>query len=69
MAFEVILTAFICSGRLSPKALPPRAITMRLDMSLIPYLSKNLGVFFSASATSVAWGFFTLARKIMAAMM
>ena len=30
---------------------------------------KNLGVFCSASAESVAWGSFTLARKIMAAMM
>ena len=41
MALEVCFTATICSGRLLPRALPPRAITIRLPI-FKQYLLYNL---------------------------
>src|SRR5699024_12130951 len=34
IAREVILTAFICSGRVLPRAFPPRAMTIRFFFSI-----------------------------------
>ena len=67
MALAVCLTAAICSGRLLPRALPPRAMTMRFPIP--SYLWNQRSAPRSSRAFRVAWGSFTLARKIMAAMM
>ena len=44
MALAVCFTAIICSGRLSPSALPPRAMTIRLPMILHLVFSNLLGL-------------------------
>ena len=41
MALAVLLTRASCSAAVLPRALPPRAMTMRLDIVLLPLNNQN----------------------------
>ena len=41
IALEVIFTAFICSGRVLPRAFPPRAMTIRFFFSIAGLLYQS----------------------------
>ena len=49
IAFAVIFTAFICSGRVFPSAFPPRAMTMRFfflfSIVKIPLVLPKISIF------------------------